>query len=571
MTPSEFLHLLWGEKPGGLHILIWTLQGKVSNWFQDIDGAVTFVQRMYGTDVYVGVGLSAADKGPHQRCCADEVAGIGGLWADFDLQSPAHQKKPLPATIDDALKLIPAECPPTIIISTGNGLHAWWLFQEPWIFVSDEDRNAASVLSTRFQTLLQYNSNQQGWAFDRLSDLSRVLRIPGTVNAKDPAERKTVEVYEVRERRYSPAEISDFLDRLAIPGPETQDKAIREMAVRFDDSPLIINLQAGIPADMLSNWLERDKRFRSTWNRDRKDMSDQSSSGYDMALVCFGVTAGVTDQQIVDLIIQHRRIHGDKQNRRLDYYQRTISKARRMDGPMPRSGSVSPPSGSASGESSDGLTAPAEGICDATAKAILCDQLSSLWGVRILRIVKVPGTEPIYRMELEAGRIEFDIGRLMNMKSFGLAVAARTGHLIPHFRPIRWRELTQMMLNACTVIEGTDDLEFEGAARIQIEKYLADNPCIPSLKETTGQDRHRPIVWRGQIVVHSTDVQAYINRTTMQNQSVRQAAAILTGLGALAVRVRSLSFQEQNRWALPTAKFPPPEEVPDSLEEADGE
>jgi hypothetical protein len=128
-----------------------------------------------------------------------------------------------------------------------------------------------------------------------------------------------------------------------------------------------------------------------------------------------------------------------------------------------------------------------------------------------------------------------------------------------------------MMLNACTVIEGTDDLEFEGAARIQIEKYLADNPCIPSLKGTSGQDRHKPIVWKGQIVVHSSDLQAYINRTTMQNQSVRQAASILTGLGALAVRVRSLSFQEQNRWTLPTAKFPPPEEVPDSLEEADGE
>ena len=48
--------------------------------------------------------------------------------------------------------------------------------------------------------------------------------------------------------------------------------------------------------------------------------------------------------------------------------------------------------------------------CEVTKKAILCDQLSSLMGIRILRLVKVPGKEPVYLMELETGRIEFDIG-----------------------------------------------------------------------------------------------------------------------------------------------------------------
>ena len=147
MTPAAFLHLLWQGKPDPLYVLIWVRQRRTSHWFRDVAAAADFVQKTGAhSDVYVGVGLSGRDYGPEHRCISEEVKGLGGLWADFDLQSEAHNKKPLPATIEEALGIIPAELMPTVIIATGNGLHAWWLFKEPWIFENEAERKKAAAL-----------------------------------------------------------------------------------------------------------------------------------------------------------------------------------------------------------------------------------------------------------------------------------------------------------------------------------------------------------------------------------------------------------------------------------------
>jgi hypothetical protein len=566
MTPTEFLQLLWRQKPESLNILIWKLEGKESRWFQDIASAAAFVDSAK-SDVYVGVGLSHSDYGPHQRCRSDAAAGIAGLWADFDLRSPAHPDKALPATIEDALSIIPPEFPPTIVIFTGNGIHAWWLFEEPWVFQSAEERNEAAVLSSRFQTLLRYNASQRGWKFDRLSDLARVLRIPGTLNAKDPLNPKAVELYSAGSRPYKVADIREHLDVLAIPDPESIQAGTEATAQRFADMPLAINLQASVSDSMLASWMARDQRFENTWTRQRRDMADQSGSGYDMALACFGINAGLSDQQIVDLIVHHRRIHGDRQNKRPDYYQRTISKARKKDEPGVIGEPLTPPLPSLGCVAGGDAVARLEDRCAGTRRATLCEQISSLLRVHLLRLIKVPGKEPVYLMELEEGRIEFDIAKLTSQKAVKLALAARAGKIIPTFKTMRWQELTQMMLDACTVVENTDDLEYEGAARMQIDKYLSENACI-SLENATGQDRHKPFVWKSEITISSLDIQEYINRTTMQNHSVQHIAAMLTALGARAVRVRSGSFKEQSRWALPVDEFPP-QDYPQAYREDD--
>jgi putative DNA primase/helicase len=185
MTPLSFLDLLWQHKPEDLYVLVWTLQDKKSHWFREVQAASEFIFDTRGKDIYVGVGLAARNYGAKNRCPSDEIAGICGLWADFDLKSDAHPKY-LPATIEDALTIVPPVLPPTAVVATGNGAHGWWLFKEPWIFASDDERAQAARLISRFHTLLRCNSSQCGWAFDRLSDLARVLRIPGTINAKDP-------------------------------------------------------------------------------------------------------------------------------------------------------------------------------------------------------------------------------------------------------------------------------------------------------------------------------------------------------------------------------------------------
>src|SRR5437773_67516 len=95
-----FLAALFGSKPEGLFILVWTLHDKSSRWFTNVDDAVVYVESVGTRDVYVGVGLSPADFGLKNRCVSDAVAGIVGFWADLDLKSDAHPKA-LPATNED--------------------------------------------------------------------------------------------------------------------------------------------------------------------------------------------------------------------------------------------------------------------------------------------------------------------------------------------------------------------------------------------------------------------------------------------------------------------------------------
>ncbi|MBI4463136.1 MAG: hypothetical protein HY647_00390 [Acidobacteria bacterium] len=165
MTPLEFLNLLWQYKPEDLYLLIWTLQDKRSHWYQEVAPAGKFVAQQNGHDVYVGVGLARRNYGPAHRCVSDDIAGITGFWADLDLRSDAHNKKELRATISDALSIIPPSMLPTIVVSTGNGAHAWWLFKEPYLFDDEEDRKGVARLVTRWQTMLRLNAASRGLGF----------------------------------------------------------------------------------------------------------------------------------------------------------------------------------------------------------------------------------------------------------------------------------------------------------------------------------------------------------------------------------------------------------------------
>jgi hypothetical protein len=225
---SLFLETSFGGKPDELYLLLWTLPEKRSHWFQNVESAIQFAESLRERDLYVGVGLSSQDHGSARRCPSNEVAGIVGLWADLDLKSDAHPKAALPATVEDAMTMLPDEFPPTFLVKTGNGAHAWWLFREPLIFESDEDRRNAGALALRWQSLLRLNAAAHGWAFDRLADLARVLRVPGTKNCKDPANPKPVAIQSQTDRRYNPSDFVEFLEAHGVANPKSRSASRRD-------------------------------------------------------------------------------------------------------------------------------------------------------------------------------------------------------------------------------------------------------------------------------------------------------------------------------------------------------
>lgn len=568
MNPESFLDLLWGAKPEHLYILIWTLQDKRSHWCRDVSQAAGVVEACAAMDTYVGVGLSPADFGPHQRCPAEKIAGISALWADLDLQSDAHAKKALPATLADALTVIPAQMPPTITVATGNGGHAWWVLKEPFIFDTDEERSRAAAAVYRWQTMLRFNAANRGWAFDRLADLPRVMRVPGTSNFKDPNLPKPVLAHHLSDRRYNLSDFEDFLDGLGIPAPDSQERVVRVPTEPATDGGLVVNLNAEISEDMIQRWAESDMRFRNTWFRQRHDLKDQSQSGYDLALADFGVDAGLAPQQIVDLIIHHRRLHNQKQRTRSDYFQRTLGRATSraanngadlLTGPATSAG---PPPGAPQSDSepppAQQSDDPPKPVDPMAAKAALCESISASLGIRILRLVKITGKEPTYQVELEHGRIELpNVSGLIEQKSLRLAIASAINKIIPKIKPRDWDRLAQAMLDALIEREGGVETEFEGSMRVNLGLYLTETAFIPAIEGQPSHAIRRPMIIGDQIAVNSVDLQLYLNKTFGQNLSVKAIASMLSAIGAQSIRVRGAKIREQGRWLLPVDQFDP--------------
>ena len=555
MTALDFLKLLWLEKLTSLLILVWTLRDKRSHWFQDIAAAARFVESVRGQDVYMGYGLSPEDYGPIHRCPSENIISIAGAWADLDLHSEAHNTKPLPHTIDDALTIIPSDLPPSITLLTGNGLQVWWLFKEPEVFSTDEERDRAVSILNRLHTLLRLRAGRKGWSYDRLSDLARVVRIPGTVNAKDPAHLKNVEVYSHCDRRYNLSDLEEYLDDAGVP---IEDDASEMWDHRPDPQNLAINLDAAIPQDVLEGWMAADLRFKSTWLRQRRDLKDRSQSGYDLALANFGVDAGLTEQQIIDLIVQHRRSHAQKARTKLDYYLRTISAATDREETANHANVTDTTSQPSAAAEVDGQGRRG-GADPETQKALLCDRVSKALGVQILGFMKITGQDPTYHMNLLDGTvIEFsNFARFTNQEHVRNAVGAVTNRLVPKIKPKVWGEIAQAMLDALVEKAGCDETDMQGSTRIYLRRYLLDVGFIDSVDDQQVHAQRRPAVLDGNIAISAADFQMYITKTAGQNLTVKAITSRLAALGAESVRPRNGSFRDQSRWALPVGDFKP--------------
>ena len=333
MNSQEFLTFLWGGHPPG-KVLIWTAPDKVSHWYDRLVNVDQDVDRMAREqNVYTGVGLAAPGyrTSPTRRVKAHNVAAIAGLWADIDIDHPVHKKKNLPPDIDTVLDLLDTlYYEPTLIIDSGHGIQAWWLFTEPWVFEGAEDRRAAQRLSQWWHRAnVDRIVHQEGYNMDATHDLSRVLRVPGTLNHK---EQQPAHVVLLNEDAIGPrVEYKEFLDQ--IPEEFKAGTPVSWPKNSSSQNPgeqghLTLNPDAEPPALKLTTMLENDENFRRSWERRRKNMPDGSPSAYDMSLARLAASAGWEDQEIVDLIIAWRRKHGITPKSHQSYYRTTLDNAR---------------------------------------------------------------------------------------------------------------------------------------------------------------------------------------------------------------------------------------------------
>jgi len=130
--------------------------------------------------VWFGVNPTTADKG---RGTTDKVARCAALYAELDDKNTTHTQ--MAAILTDLIRLFGE---PGAVVHSGHGVQLYWPIRDGAI--NDQFTHAAAAdLLRRFGVVVDAAAAKHGAGKpDTVSELARVLRVPGSINHKDPDE-----------------------------------------------------------------------------------------------------------------------------------------------------------------------------------------------------------------------------------------------------------------------------------------------------------------------------------------------------------------------------------------------
>lgn len=268
---KEFFHTLFHETEGFIEIRTISNIGKTRQEYYSTRQIEQLVNRIVeekssylnDNNVYFGVCPREKREGKEKN-----IEQVNCLWIDLDCKSEKERLEALKRLRGFGLA-------PSIIISSGNGFHAYWLLNRPYQIKTEKNRLKAKGCLKGLSLYL---------GGDMVFDLSRILRVPGTKNVKNPNNPLPVEMLEFdNKKRYEFEEFEQFrldIEQTTVPIDITLDK---------------------IP-DRFWRILEDNEKFKATWERKRKDLKDESRSGYDMALADLLVLCGFSGGEIAAIL-----------------------------------------------------------------------------------------------------------------------------------------------------------------------------------------------------------------------------------------------------------------------------
>ena len=512
MEPREFLRALWGEDHPG-KILVWTMPGKRSHWLNTPKRPLADIAKIIHPDaplnVYTAMVSVPADHPEKTNARFKKnhrLAAMACLWADIDIKHEAHKKKKLPEDRPSAIELLNSlDYRPTILINSGHGIQAFWLFETPWLFQSMEEQQTAAQVAQWWHSKIAAACKKRGWTTDSVWDMTRVMRIPGYTNHKPDTPPVPVTAIKTDGPRIpiaqllAQAQAEGLNGQTNRPDPKKGNEGAPAPPDPFGQETysFYISAYAQPPAGKLEAMLENLPKFKQTWNMKRRDMpQDESASGYDMSLADQAINAGWSEQETVNLLIAFRRHHGLPAKLRGDYYRRTLDKA--LKNVKTRESQSR--------------------IADIVDEKVNSDQereairhhLSTVWSVRINRLVKTLGDPPEFWMS--TGQGEITIGKVDNIirqSAFRALVAASTSKLIPKVAEAKWQDVAQALLN----LAEEEDL---GAAshpkeeiREWILRYLDDKRAVTQDEEGAMHQR-QPFVKNGETNIFMDDFRIWL-------------------------------------------------------------
>lgn len=261
-------------------------------------------------NVYVGACPRSRRDGRREA-----VTVVPAAWADLDF----HQIEP--DDRDRALAVSTSRIErlgmrPTALVHTGNGLQAWWIYQQPVSISSDFPFDRFEAINRGLGKVL---------GGDAVHDLARVLRVPGTWNLPDTKKRVRGCVPVRAQLLYfgGSTYLPDDFDYLAVAESTTERRKrtnVTDVASPTQPAEEIIDAFGQFLAQLGSG-----HPLTRTWCGNRI-LKDSSRSGWDMALVNQLRRARVREEFVPAIVRAFR--HGRGVFATDDYIGRTMAKAR---------------------------------------------------------------------------------------------------------------------------------------------------------------------------------------------------------------------------------------------------
>ena len=202
---EQFLNLLFEQCRGWFGVSHKTGKGYTTRWY-DASHATQYPMaarsavNLYEVDTYVRMTTVDLNLGPRRRGRAGDAVEMAALYLDVDAQTGVHKHDAaeLPPDIETGLStLLAGGLPePSLVISSGGGCYPIWLLSTPITDVAE-----MKEISNAWHRAAESIFRASGFHLDKVSDLSRMLRIPGTLNAKDPTGQRLATIWKPPSRR----------------------------------------------------------------------------------------------------------------------------------------------------------------------------------------------------------------------------------------------------------------------------------------------------------------------------------------------------------------------------------
>jgi|AntDeeMinimDraft_6_1070357.scaffolds.fasta_scaffold00567_2 putative DNA primase/helicase len=274
-----------------------------------IANALDYIKDFVGKyHIFFGIQPRKKKKGTDSA-----VETLLSFWIDLDAKDHNNSKAQARESLNNF------ELEPSLLVDSGNGYHAYWELKKPWQIKNESDRKEITRISKAIHKIT---------GGDSTFNVSRILRLPGTPNIKNPygdgitddeALWKECKIVSNSYQTYSIKEIKNSI-------PDSVETEVKSFEVDFDNPNLDCKITSisDLRKYVDSNVIQRAKNIPAKLENDR------SANDYWVAIQLY--EAGLNDKEVFNSFVLFKNNDYDAghkfKKRGAEYLEQTLPKAK---------------------------------------------------------------------------------------------------------------------------------------------------------------------------------------------------------------------------------------------------